>query len=37
MSSVLYIINELIYNKNALEDSLKNTEFHILPILNPDG
>lgn len=37
VSSVLYLINELIYNRNSLEDYLKNTEFHILPILNPDG
>lgn len=37
VSSVLYLINELIYNRDLLETHMKNTEFHILPILNPDG
>jgi len=32
----LYIINELISNKSMLE-YLEKFEFHILPILNPDG
>lgn len=37
VSSVLYLINELIYNRESLEPHMKNTEFHILPIINPDG
>jgi len=37
VSSVLYFINELIYNRDSLESHMKNIEFHILPILNPDG
>lgn len=37
VSSVLYLINELIYNRDTLESHMKNIEFHILPILNPDG
>lgn len=37
VSSVLYLINELIYNRDSLELHMKNTEFHILPIINPDG
>lgn len=37
VSSVLYLINELIYNRDTLEPHMKNTEFHILPIVNPDG
>lgn len=37
VSSVLYLINELVYNRDSLETHMKNTEFHILPILNPDG
>lgn len=37
VSSVLYLINELVYNRDAMEPEMKNTEFHILPIVNPDG
>lgn len=37
VSSVLYLINELIYNRDAMEPEMKTTEFHILPIVNPDG
>lgn len=37
VSSVLYLINELIYNRDAMEPEMKTTEFHILPIINPDG
>lgn len=37
VSSVLYAINELIHNRDSLESHMKNIEFHILPILNPDG
>lgn len=37
VSSVLYLINELIYNRDAMGPEIKNTEFHILPIVNPDG
>ncbi|XP_022161977.1 carboxypeptidase B-like [Myzus persicae] len=37
VSSVLYLINELVYNRDALESHMKNIEFHIIPILNPDG
>jgi len=37
VSSVLYFINELTYNRNLLEPHMKNIEFHVLPILNPDG
>ncbi|KAL5242498.1 hypothetical protein ACI65C_009908 [Semiaphis heraclei] len=37
VSSVLYLINELVYNKDSLEPYMNNIEFHIIPILNPDG
>jgi len=37
VSSVLYLINELVYNRDLLELHMNNTEFHILPIVNPDG
>lgn len=37
VSSVLYLINELIYNRDTVETHMKNIEFHILPIVNPDG
>lgn len=37
VSSVLYLINELVYNRDSLEPHMKNIEFHILPIINPDG
>lgn len=37
VSSVLYVIHRLIYERDSLEAHMKNTEFHILPIVNPDG
>ncbi|XP_050423174.1 carboxypeptidase B-like [Adelges cooleyi] len=37
VSSVLYLVNELVYNHESLEPHMKNIEFHILPIVNPDG
>ncbi|XP_050521702.1 carboxypeptidase B-like [Daktulosphaira vitifoliae] len=37
VSSVLYLINELVYNQDLLKTYMKNIEFHILPIVNPDG
>jgi len=37
VSSVLYLINELVYNRDSLESHMNNIEFHIIPILNPDG
>ncbi|XP_050424689.1 carboxypeptidase B-like [Adelges cooleyi] len=37
ISSVLYLVNELVFNRKSLEPHVKNVEFHILPLINPDG
>lgn len=37
VASVSYIINELVENKDSLDKELQDTDFYIVPLLNPDG
>ncbi|XP_046673648.1 carboxypeptidase B-like [Homalodisca vitripennis] len=36
-ASVTYIINQLVENRDNYLDEVKGIDFHILPVLNPDG
>ncbi|XP_065220168.1 carboxypeptidase B-like [Planococcus citri] len=37
VASVSYIINELVENRDSLDKELQDTDFYIVPLLNPDG
>ncbi|XP_050426989.1 carboxypeptidase B-like [Adelges cooleyi] len=37
VSSVLYVLDVFVNNRNSLSVTMKNTEFFLMPILNPDG
>ncbi|XP_050535360.1 carboxypeptidase B2-like [Daktulosphaira vitifoliae] len=37
ISSILYILNEIIHNREFLSINMKMTQFFIMPVLNPDG
>ena len=36
-ASVTYIINELVENRDAHGEAVKNVDWYILPVVNPDG
>lgn len=36
-ATVLYIINELVENRDSLEKEFSDVDFHIVPLMNPDG
>lgn len=37
ISSLLYIANELICNRHSLPKYMRNINFVLMPIVNPDG
>lgn len=37
VSSVLYVMDRLVRRRDFLDQHMKDTEYHILPLINPDG